>query len=75
MILEIQQMQPAPSLKGRRLNITYMKQINGKIPTFLLTVNDTQYLHFSYQRYIENQIREYFGFEGTPIKLIFKNKN
>lgn len=74
MILEIQQMQPAPSLKGRRLNITYMKQISGKIPTFLLTVNDIEYLHFSYQRYIENQIREYFGFEGTPIKLIFKNK-
>ena len=74
MILEIQQMQPAPSLKGRRLNITYMKQISGRIPTFLLTVNDIEYLHFSYQRYIENQIREYFGFEGTPIKLIFKNK-
>lgn len=75
MILEIQQIQPAPSLKGRRLEITYIKQINGKIPTFLLSVNNTKYLHFTYQRYIENQLREYFNFEGTPIKLIFKNKN
>ena len=74
MILEIQQLQPAPSFKGRRLNITHIKQIEGRIPTFLLTVNNTQYLHFSYRRYIENQLREYFDFQGTPIQLLFKNK-
>lgn len=74
-ILEAQQMQPAPTFKGKRLIITYIKQIEAKIPTFLLTVNDTKSLHFSYKRYIENQIRENFDFTGTPINLIFKNKN
>ena len=74
-ILEAQQMQPAPTFKGKRLVITYIKQIDAKIPTFLLTVNDTKSLHFSYKRYIENQIRENFDFTGTPINLIFKNKN
>ncbi len=73
-ILEAQQMQPAPTFKGKRLIITYIKQIEGKIPTFLLTVNDVNSLHFSYKRYIENQIRENFDFSGTPINLIFKNK-
>lgn len=74
-ILEIQQMQPAPSFKGRRLNITYIKQVDGKIPTFLLFVNNVEYLHFTYKRYIENQLREYFDLEGTPINLLFRNKN
>ncbi|MBD5423450.1 MAG: ribosome biogenesis GTPase Der [Mycoplasma sp.] len=74
-ILEVQQMQPAPTFKGKRLVITYVKQIDGKIPTFVLTVNDKNCLHFSYKRYIENQIRENFDFSGTPINLIFKNKN
>ncbi len=74
-ILEAQQMQPAPSYKGKRLNITYVKQIEGKIPTFLFTVNDKEALHFTYKRYLENQLRENFDFGGTPINLIFKNKN
>ncbi len=73
-IMEMQQMQPAPSLKGRRVNINYIKQINGDIPTFVLFVNNIDYLHFSYKRYIENQMREYFNFKGTPISLIFRNK-
>lgn len=74
-IIEAQQIQPAPSYKGRRLTITYIKQIEGKIPTFLLTVNDKECLHFSYKRYIENQLRKNFDLNGTPINLIFKNKN
>ena len=74
-ILEAQQMQPAPSYKGKRLNITYIKQIDGKVPTFLLTVNDKEALHFTYKRYLENQLRENFDFSGTPINLIFRNKN
>lgn len=74
-ILEAQQMQPAPTFKGQRLNITYIKQIDGKIPTFLLTVNNKEALHFSYKRYLENQLRENFDLEGTPINLLFKNKN
>lgn len=74
-ILEAQQVQPAQSFKGGRLVITYAKQIEGKIPTFLLIVNEKKYLHFSYQRYLENQLRTNFNFAGCPISLIFKNKN
>ena len=73
-IMEMQQMQPAPSLKGKRVNINYIKQIGGSIPTFVLFVNNVDYLHFTYKRYIENQMREYFDFKGTPILLIFRNK-
>lgn len=74
-ILEAQQVQPAQSFKSGRLVITYVKQVEAKIPTFLLIVNDKKYLHFSYQRYLENQLRTNFNFEGCPISLIFKNKN
>lgn len=74
-ILEAQQVQPAQSFKGGRLVITYAKQVEAKIPTFFLIVNDKKYLHFSYQRYLENQLRTNFNFEGCPISLIFKNKN
>lgn len=74
-ILEAQQVQPAQSFKGGRLVITYVKQVEAKIPTLLLIVNDKKYLHFSYQRYLENQLRTNFDFEGCPISLIFKNKN
>ncbi|MGL5591937.1 MAG: ribosome biogenesis GTPase Der [Metamycoplasmataceae bacterium] len=74
-IMEIQQMQPAPSLKGKRVNINYIKQVNGPIPTFILFVNNVDYLHFTYKRYIENQMREYFDFKGTPISLVFRNKS
>ena len=73
-IMEMQQMQPAPSLKGKRVNISYIKQINGSIPTFVLFVNNVDYLHFTYKRYIENQMREYFDLRGTPIALVFRNK-
>ncbi|MGL6125142.1 MAG: ribosome biogenesis GTPase Der [Metamycoplasmataceae bacterium] len=73
-IMEMQQMQPAPSLKGKRININYIKQVNGSIPTFILFVNNVDYLHFTYKRYIENQMREYFDFKGTPISLVFRNK-
>lgn len=74
-ILESQQIQPAPTFKGKRLIINYIKQIEGFIPTFLLIVNDKKHLHFTYKRYLENQLRENFDFQGTPINLIFKNKN
>lgn len=73
-LMEMQQMQPAPSLKGKRVNINYIKQIKGSIPTFVLFVNNVDYLHFTYKRYIENQMREYFNLQGTPISLVFRNK-
>lgn len=61
--------QQPPSDKGKRLRIYYATQIGVAPPTFVLKVNDAELFHFSYKRFIENQIRENFGFEGTPIIL------
>lgn len=63
-----------PSDKGRRLKIYYMTQNAVAPPTFVLFCNSIELFHFSYQRYIENCLRETFGFEGTPIKMIIKQK-
>ena len=64
-----------PSDKGRRLKIYYMTQASSKPPTFVLFVNRADLFHFSYQRYIENQIRSTFGMEGTPIRMIVRERN
>ena len=63
-----------PSDKGRRLKIYYMTQISVAPPTFVIFCNNIQLFHFSYQRFIENCLRETFGFHGTPIKLIIRMK-
>lgn len=63
-----------PSDKGRRLRIYYMTQTGVTPPTFVLFCNDAELFHFSYQRYIENCLREAFDFSGTPIKLVIKQK-
>ena len=63
-----------PSDKGRRLKIYYMTQTGVTPPTFVLFCNDAELFHFSYQRYIENCLREAFDFSGTPIKLVIKQK-
>ncbi|MBE6623836.1 MAG: ribosome biogenesis GTPase Der [Ruminococcaceae bacterium] len=70
----ITRVQP-PSDKGKRLKIYYMTQTGIKAPTFVIFVNDAELFHFSYQRYIENKLREVFGFEGTPIKLVIREKD
>ncbi|SOC20148.1 GTP-binding protein [Ureibacillus xyleni] len=61
---------PAPADKGRRLRIYYTTQVAVKPPTFVTFVNDPELMHFSYERFLENRIRETFDFEGTPIRLI-----
>ncbi len=63
-----------PSDKGKRLKIYYMTQVGVAPPTFVIFCNDAELFHFSYQRYIENKIREVFGFQGTPIKIIIRQK-
>ena len=63
-----------PSDKGKRLKIFYMTQISTRPPTFVCFVNRRDLFHFSYQRYIENQIRETFGLEGTPVRLIVRER-
>ncbi|RBI34094.1 ribosome biogenesis GTPase Der [Metamycoplasma hominis] len=70
-----QMIRPASSINGRRLSITFARQIDGSIPTFLLFVNNVDLAHFTYLRYIENQIRENYDFSGTPIELVLRNKN
>lgn len=67
-------MNPAPSVKGRRLKIYYATQVSVKPPAFVLFVNEPEIVHFSYQRYLENKLRESFGFEGTPIRLVLRGK-
>ncbi|MCL1923963.1 MAG: ribosome biogenesis GTPase Der, partial [Defluviitaleaceae bacterium] len=60
--------------KGRTLRVYYGTQVKVKPPTFTLFVNDSQLVHFSYRRYLENRIREAFGFFGTPIHFMFRNR-
>ena len=67
-------MQQPPSDKGKRLRLYYMTQVGVKPPTFVIFVNDKKLMHFSYQRYIENKIREAFGFRGTPIKIFIRER-
>ena len=67
-------MQHPPSDKGRRLKIFYMTQISVKPPTFVVFVNDKKLMHYSYTRYIENQIRNAFGFRGTPLRFIIRER-
>ncbi len=75
LMMTAQMIRPASSINGRRLSITFSKQIAAKIPTFVLFVNNIELAHFTYLRYIENQIRENFDFSGTPIELVLRNKN
>lgn len=63
-----------PTDKGRRLKIFYMTQASAKPPTFVCFVNSAQLFHFSYQRYLENRIRETFGLEGTPVRFVVRER-
>ena len=63
-----------PSDRGRRLKVYYITQPSVKPPTFVIFCNDAELFHFSYRRYIENQIRDVFGLEGTPIRIIIREK-
>jgi GTP-binding protein len=73
-LLEATAMNQPPSDKGRPLRIYYMTQVSVRPPTFVLFVNDKELLHFSYKRYLENQLREAFGFSGTPIHFIARER-
>lgn len=67
-------MKQPPSDKGKRLKLFYITQASVAPPTFVIFVNDRELMHFSYTRYIENQIRENFGFRGTPIRFIIRER-
>ncbi len=66
---------PPPSKPGRWLKLLYVTQADINPPTFVFFVNDPEMVHFSYQRYLENQFRAAFGFEGTPIKMVFRMRH
>jgi GTP-binding protein len=63
-----------PSQRGRRLKIYYASQPGVDPPTFVFHVNDTELVHFGYERYLENQLREAYGFLGTPLRLVFRRR-
>ncbi len=67
-------LQQPPSDRGRRLKLFYITQVAVKPPTFVIFVNDKELMHFSYTRYLENQIRQAFGFKGTPLKFIIRER-
>lgn len=73
-LMEAVSMQQPPSDKGKRLKLFYMTQVSTKPPTFVLFVNKKELMHFSYQRYIENRIRDTFGFLGTPIRILIRER-
>jgi GTP-binding protein len=66
---------PPPKHKGGRISISFATQTKSQIPTFILFCNNPQFLHFTYARYIENQIREAFGIHWVPITVYYKDKN
>ena len=73
-VLDATAMQQPPSDKGKRLKIYYATQVSVKPPTFVFFVNDRKLMHFSYLRYLQNQIREAFGFRGTPLRFIVRER-
>ena len=73
-LTEAMAMQQPPSDRGKRLKIFYMTQVAVRPPTFVIFVNDKELMHFSYTRYLENRIRDAFGFGGTPLKFIVRER-
>lgn len=74
-IQDAQVMNQAPNFNGGRLKIMYATQVSSAPPTIALFVNDPEFMHFSYQRYIENRLRETFNFEGTPINIVLRKRS
>lgn len=74
-MMEAVTLQQPPSDKGRRLKLFYITQVAVKPPTFVIFVNDKELMHYSYVRYLENKIRETFGFDGTSLKFIIRERN
>lgn len=73
-IMDAIAMNPTPTLKGRRLKVLYATQVAVKPPSFVVFVNDPELMHFSYERFLENKIRDAFDFAGTPIKIFARRR-
>lgn len=74
LVMDAVSINPPPSHKGKQLKIYFMTQADIKPPKFLVFVNDPELMHFSYLRFLENKLRESFGFEGTPLKLVVRGR-
>ncbi len=74
LVLDAVSVNPPPAHKGKQLKIYYMTQADIKPPKFLIFVNDPELMHFSYLRFLENKLREAFGFEGTPLKFVVRGR-
>lgn len=74
-IMDALAVNPTPTVKGKRLKVLYTTQVAVKPPTFVVFVNDPEIMHFSFKRFIENRIRESFGYTGTPIKIIARQRS
>ena len=74
LVTDATMMKQPPSDKGKRLKIYYVTQVGVKPPLFSFQVNKRDLMHFSYARYLENKIRDSYGFEGTSIKFVFREK-
>ncbi|MCL2015366.1 MAG: ribosome biogenesis GTPase Der, partial [Defluviitaleaceae bacterium] len=73
-IIEATAIHQPPTDKGKALRIYYATQVSVKPPTFILFVNDSNLMHFSYKRFLENRLRDAFGFSGTPIHFIIRER-
>lgn len=74
LLIEASKLVPTPMVRGKRLRVYYMTQVKSDPPTFVVFVNDPELMHFSYQRFLTNQLRQNFDFEGTPIKIIARKR-
>lgn len=74
-IMDALAVNPTPTIKGKKLKLLYVTQVAVKPPTFVIFVNDEELVHFSFKRFIENRIREAFGFTGTPVKIIARRRS
>ncbi|GFZ26980.1 ribosome biogenesis GTPase Der [Lactobacillus corticis] len=74
LLIEASKLVPTPMVRGKRLRVYYMTQVKSNPPTFVVFVNDPELMHFSYQRFLTNQLRQNFDFEGTPIKIIARKR-
>lgn len=74
MLLEASKLVPTPMIKGKRLRVYYMTQVKSNPPTFVVFVNEPELMHFSYQRFLINQLRDNFDFMGTPIKIVARKR-
>ncbi|KGX92174.1 GTP-binding protein Der [Pontibacillus halophilus JSM 076056 = DSM 19796] len=74
-IVDALAMNPSPTFKGQKLKVYYATQVGVKPPTFVVFVNDPELMHFSFQRFLENRLREAFGFEGTPIRIYARRRS